>query len=224
MFDPRPYDFSTLDPDFVALVRELQVHQQCGSPEPELIFGLSHATRGTGEIVEVGTYVGTSTICLAKAQMLKGDGRAITAVDIKKQPSLDATLERAGVTDFVQLVTSRSNDLAASWDRPIELLWIDGDHSYEGCLMDILAWERHVQPGGIVAFHDYANGTGVAQAIRDSLVRMPWKYRVALDRGISSIFVMEKIAGNDEPAWVCKCDPMAAYPELPGLLEAKPFG
>ena len=38
--------------------------------------------------------------------------------------------------------------------EPLDLLFIDGDHSYEGVLRD---WEMYaplVRPGGIVAFHD----------------------------------------------------------------------
>lgn len=38
----------------------------------------------------------------------------------------------------------------------IDLLFIDGDHTYEGVRKDIEAWVKFVKPGGIVAFHDYA--------------------------------------------------------------------
>ena len=41
--------------------------------------------------------------------------------------------------------------------RPqIDLLFIDGDHSYDGVQADIFAWILHVAPGGVVAFHDCA--------------------------------------------------------------------
>ena len=29
-----------------------------------------------------------------------------------------------------------SRDVAKDWTRPIRLLWIDGDHSYQGCKED----------------------------------------------------------------------------------------
>lgn len=38
--------------------------------------------------------------------------------------------------------------------RPIDFLFIDGDHSYTGVRTDWLNWAPHVAPGGVVAFHD----------------------------------------------------------------------
>lgn len=37
----------------------------------------------------------------------------------------------------------------------VDLVFIDGDHSYKGCTGDIRAWLPHVKPDGIVAIHDY---------------------------------------------------------------------
>jgi predicted O-methyltransferase YrrM len=38
--------------------------------------------------------------------------------------------------------------------RSVDLLFIDGDHSYEGAKSDFLRYRSLVRPGGIVAFHD----------------------------------------------------------------------
>lgn len=38
--------------------------------------------------------------------------------------------------------------------RKIDLLFIDGDHSYEGVRQDFLKYRHLVQDGGIIAFHD----------------------------------------------------------------------
>ena len=35
-----------------------------------------------------------------------------------------------------------------------DFLFIDGDHSYEGCLKDINTWFPSLSPGGIIVFHD----------------------------------------------------------------------
>ncbi|GAI10439.1 unnamed protein product, partial [marine sediment metagenome] len=37
----------------------------------------------------------------------------------------------------------------------VDLVFIDGDHSEEGCAGDIDAWLPHVKDGGIIALHDY---------------------------------------------------------------------
>jgi hypothetical protein len=37
-------------------------------------------------------------------------------------------------------------------------VFIDGDHSYEGCREDWRMWRDHVAPGGFAAFHDARAG------------------------------------------------------------------
>ena len=39
--------------------------------------------------------------------------------------------------------------------RKASLVFIDGDHSYNGCKGDILAWLPNIKPGGIMAVHDF---------------------------------------------------------------------
>jgi hypothetical protein len=39
----------------------------------------------------------------------------------------------------------------------LDLVFIDADHSYEGCKRDILAWKSKVKKGGYVSGHDYAH-------------------------------------------------------------------
>jgi cephalosporin hydroxylase len=51
--------------------------------------------------------------------------------------------------------------------EPIDLLLIDGDHSYEGAMADFQAYRPLVRPGGWIAFHDIqpqqlnADGTAI---------------------------------------------------------------
>lgn len=41
------------------------------------------------------------------------------------------------------------------WNRPIDFLYIDGDHSYKGVQADILGWAPYVKAGGTILGHDY---------------------------------------------------------------------
>jgi predicted O-methyltransferase YrrM len=43
---------------------------------------------------------------------------------------------------------------AAVTGKPVEFLFIDGDHSYEGVRSDFLLYGPLVRPGGLIAFHD----------------------------------------------------------------------
>ena len=37
----------------------------------------------------------------------------------------------------------------------LDFVYIDGDHSYDYVMTDIILWSRRVRPGGIVSGHDY---------------------------------------------------------------------
>ena len=40
-------------------------------------------------------------------------------------------------------------------DGSLDFVFIDGDHSFENAMLDILMWSKKVKSGGIVAVHDY---------------------------------------------------------------------
>jgi len=42
-------------------------------------------------------------------------------------------------------------------DESLDFVFIDADHSYEGCKSDIEAWAPKVKRGGLIAGHDYEN-------------------------------------------------------------------
>lgn len=50
----------------------------------------------------------------------------------------------------------------------VDLVYIDADHSYVGCIQDIHAWWGKLKSGGVMAFHDYLMPYyGVNQAVKD---------------------------------------------------------
>jgi predicted O-methyltransferase YrrM len=130
-----------------------------------------------GEVLEVGSFKGRSTIVLALASRLAGDSR-VSAVDPLTSPSVtdpalgkgetsgrerfEANLNRAGVRDRVEFYQMFSTDLARQWppERPLRLLWIDGDHTYAGAKADFDAFRPFLADGAIVAMHDVLNHHG----------------------------------------------------------------
>lgn len=188
----------------------------CGSPQPEYLFSLSYSLKNRGAIVEIGTCGGHSLVALAYAQKMRA-GRKVTTIDIIKHPSLDAHIDKAQTRDWVDVIVADANDVAKGWTEPIELLWIDGDHRYEGAKADILSWESFIIKGGLIALHDYRDGTGVGRAIHETLLSRPWVWKVVSDRAYGSIFVVERIAadGTKPTLWV---DELSKYgkPGKPG--------
>lgn len=117
-----------------------------------------------GEIVEIGSRSGKSTAYLAR--VARNLGRApIYAIDLWDEAGTNwnrsGTYERftamlAGLDlhEMVRPLRGDSRQIGAAWQSPIALLFIDGDHSYEGARADYELFSPHVVPGGILAFHD----------------------------------------------------------------------
>ena len=47
-----------------------------------------------------------------------------------------------------------SFNVSKDWQKYVDFLFIDGDHSYDGCLKDWMEWSPFIVKNGIVAFHD----------------------------------------------------------------------
>ena len=115
--------------------------------------------------VEIGSAQGKSACYIGVALKKNGMGRLYaidphTSTDWNDVNSVDSyeiiirNLRKAGVSDQVEIVRQFSTDVAKTWNRPIDILFIDGDHSYEGVKHDWDAFSPHVSPFGIVVFHD----------------------------------------------------------------------
>jgi predicted O-methyltransferase YrrM len=75
---------------------------------------------------------------------------------------------------------ARSQDIGRGWSGgAVDLVFIDGDHSPEGCREDWDVWHPHVRPGGAVAFHDArlgqpgGSGSPGPTVVVDELFRSP---------------------------------------------------
>jgi hypothetical protein len=116
------------------------------------------------------------------------------------EPALRANLERAGVAADVEVVVATSADAEATWSRPVSLLWIDGDHSYEGALLDLDRWERHLLPNAAVAFHDTFTIPGPERVFRERIIGSPaysgfdWAETTSAARRSSAVNTRDRLA------------------------------
>jgi MMP 1-O-methyltransferase len=157
---------------FADLVRRLTgIHGWLAEEEGYFLYRLARDGEGAGEVVEIGSWMGRSTAWLAAGCKTAARER-VHAVDtfagstehqeLEVLKSAGTTyhqfaenLERVGLFDYVEPVIAPSREAERRWDgKPIRLLFIDGDHSYEGVRADFDAWSRHVIAGGVIAFDD----------------------------------------------------------------------
>ena len=105
--------------------------------------------------VEIGRFNGGSTLLLGVAV---GQGGKLISIDISPQDDtlLDCILQKARVRDRVELIVGDANEVNRT--APIDFVFIDGDHSYDGARRDHNKWGRLVRLGGFVIHHDMGNG------------------------------------------------------------------
>jgi Methyltransferase domain len=123
-----------------------------GFDEAALLWKAVKAT--AGNIIEVGRNKAGSTVLLAAA----GSGRAVYSIDIrdKNNPKCQDYLSRPENQERVRVLVTDSR-------KPLPnvtcgFLFIDGDHSFEGVLADVIAhWNSLQSVDGkpaLAAFHD----------------------------------------------------------------------
>ncbi len=147
--------------------------------EVEYLYRLGRESLTEGVIVEIGSWKGKSTICLALGSMAAGGGK-VYGVDPHKPLAEEGYVEDteaeflknikdAEVQTHVVPMVMTSEQAAKGWNKPIALLWIDGDHRYEQAKRDFLLWEPHVIEGGIVALHDTIRKKGPRRVLWENV-------------------------------------------------------
>lgn len=115
---------------------------------------------GKSSVVELGTAEGASAAVLRAAA---DPGGTVTLIDPYlpgRIPGLNLQLwiarryVGAAGGARVEWIRRKSFDAVKRWSRPIDFLFIDGDHEYESVRRDWLDWTAHVAPDGVVALHD----------------------------------------------------------------------
>jgi hypothetical protein len=102
-----------------------------------------------------------------------------------------ANLDRAGVRDAVEPLVMTSAEAARVMTAPVELLFVDGDHSVAGSRSDAALWLPRVMAGGTVMFHDVATSgySGPRRVFQREICRSPEYHRI---RRVGSMGIAER--------------------------------
>jgi len=129
--------------------------------EAQMLHALTRLLMPTA-IVEIGVGGAASTLAFAEALRLNGRGHLIS-IDIDSWLTERARmlLRTHGLDEYVTIIDGRS--ASAETKRyvveqmpQVDLLFIDGDHSFAGCYGDFDCYHDLLAPAGMVIFHDTA--------------------------------------------------------------------
>lgn len=141
-----------------------------------------------GIIVEIGSWKGKSTYCLAKG-LKKGKIYTIDPFDASGEEAsakiyannkgdkslidqFKENMSSRGVIDKICINIGYSSQYLNSFPS-INLLFIDGDHSVEGCNYDFDNFSSYVVSGGYIVFHDFdpnRNDLGPTDVVKNKLL------------------------------------------------------
>jgi MMP 1-O-methyltransferase len=148
---------------------------------------------GAGEIVEIGSWMGKSACWLA-AGSKSARREKVHAIDpfdggpmLKDHPVIQEqgttyhafvdNLTSVGLFDYVEPIVATSQQAFQSWGKPIRLLFIDGDHSFDAVKCDFETWSRFLIPEALIAFDDVTGGYEGAKRYYDALLQGDRRYR-----------------------------------------------
>lgn len=109
-------------------------------------------------IVDLGVDYGYSTFCFA----LPGIGKVygIDSFEGEEQTgernTFDYVNEKKKQLNLnnITFIEGKFDDVAKDWNIPIDILHIDGHHSYESVKNDYMTWAKFVKDDGIILLHD----------------------------------------------------------------------
>ncbi|TET89633.1 MAG: radical SAM protein [Methanomassiliicoccales archaeon] len=150
--------------------------------EGEFLFTTAMSIE-SGNIVEIGSWMGKSTLYLSYGS-IQGQKCRVYAVDhhtgseeqrARSSEPIDTldeflgNLKRYNMSHVVSPVVSDSLSASKMIDDEISFIFIDGSHEYDDVKTDFEAWWPRLANGGSMAFHDTLSKPGVVKFIDEML-------------------------------------------------------
>ena len=214
----KPVDIEVCTKELIELAESLSGHLK--KREVQFLACLPFVSC-KGEILEIGSYKGKSTIILAKAVIAAGGDKIFACDPLSLSCSTDPddvnkedlpgifydNLKQYNVEKTVQFFQMKSDVLVESWDKPLKVLWVDGDHTYDGAMSDFMLFKDYLMPGAIVCFHDVLHGfDGPIRTFMEKIVlsdlfgdcglcgSIGWGQFIGRKRGVSNVQWGDKLA------------------------------
>jgi predicted O-methyltransferase YrrM len=166
-----------------------QIASMTSAREAQALFFLSALPAVAGDVVEIGSWRGYSTVHLAAGCRWRGEGM-VHAIDHFRGAAgreaqfhaglgpgetildrLQHHLREAGVADLVRIHNADSMEARREIEGPVRLLFVDGCHEYGSVRRDLDLYQDLLPPGGWVACHDFSpDFPGSVRATKEMLI------------------------------------------------------
>jgi predicted O-methyltransferase YrrM len=159
---------------------------------------LKRTASGARSIVEIGVAEGGSAWDMRS--VMDPDGTLVLIDPYPRVLGLNlSSITARRLVDGIDRGSTRwlhqfSSDAVRDWQGQIDVLLVDGDHSYEATREDFESWSPFVAPEGTILFHD-------------ALLEAPWM----TEEFGSARFVKELLESGSEWRLVDKADSMGAF-------------
>ena len=183
------------------------------------LFSLAVSIRATS-IIEIGRFKGFSTLSLASALKFIDIGwqepaqhkqrpdinyEQLETPQLRKLFSIDPfptqeardIINEAQLTQYVEFIDRPSESVQVQGKA--DLIFIDGDHSYQGCKRDVVQYTQSLRPGGYFILHDYfgwydrenQNNSPVKKVIDELIARNIYQH-ILIDTGYQGFVIFRK--------------------------------
>lgn len=148
--------------------------RSCGVLLPALVLAFDVRT-----VLEIGSGYGFITQVLAKA-LAANSGMQGLLISCDIFPSSCDCAREAGSHETGLHIVVKDDSTTCDWslylgDRRFDLVFIDGDHSYEGVAKDIRNADKFLKEGGLMMAHDYGpHEPGSMKAIDEWVKESGW--------------------------------------------------
>ena len=195
------------------------------------LFSLAIAIRAES-IVEIGRFKGFSTFALASAMKFLSEQsweetpgakqrpgfnyehfervagiRKVYSIDPFPTPEAVDRIEKNKLQQYVKFFDKRSDQVERTdFLRAPDIIFIDGDHSFDACLADVKRFVPMLRSGGYFILHDYfgwydangRNGSPVKKVVDEVVSQIPGIERILLDTGYMSFVIFRKTEGASQ--------------------------
>lgn len=150
--------FNTINLDSLKVVSQMSMNEKF-----QLFYSLYNLVENKNKMlrfVEVGSYEGASLQLIYKTLKDKYDNLQGFCVDPAKREGLLAVLKDIGseveyISEFSYNAVERLKSKFEEDQNYPEIIFIDGDHTYEGVMKDIEDYYPLLSERGLIIFHDY---------------------------------------------------------------------